>query len=149
MTFRRPARGPVLARWTGRRLTALVLCSLSLLVSACQKDETVAGYGAADRLWVLQELDGAAFPARATLTFPERGKIAGQAPCNSYRASMESPYPWFRAGPIAATRRACPELDAERRFLESLAAMTQSEVLGGTLILSDETGREMVFKAGG
>ena len=42
------------------------LLALSLLPT-CAGDETVGRYGAAGRTWVLQELDGARFPARATL----------------------------------------------------------------------------------
>jgi len=116
-------------------------------LGSCNADETVAGYGGADRLWELTELDGQPFDQRATLTFPETGKISGQAPCNRYFAAMEAPYPWFHAGPVAATRMACPELDAETAFLSALADMTQSEVSGDVLILRNDTGREMVFTA--
>ncbi|MBL4767229.1 MAG: META domain-containing protein [Rhodobacteraceae bacterium] len=113
----------------------------------CGKDETVAGYGAADQVWKLTELDGAAFAAQATVTFPESGVIAGQAPCNSYSGKMDAPYPWFDAEQMAVTRRACPDLAAETTFLAALDDMTLSEVSGDTMILSNDSGREMVFKA--
>lgn len=119
----------------------------ALALAACKKDETLSGYGAADAVWELVELDGKTFTARATLTFPEEGKLAGQAPCNRYFAEQSAPYPWFKAGPIGATRMACADLDEEQRFLGALAAMTLSEVSGDTLILSNDTGREMVFRA--
>lgn len=126
-----------------RLLLLLALLGLDM----CQTDETVAGYGAADRVWQLAELDGARFPARATLSFPEPGKIAGEAPCNRYSGVMVTPYPWFDAGQIVSTRMACPELAQEAAFLAALAAMTLSEVSGDVLILRDEDGREMVFTA--
>ncbi len=116
-----------------------------LLVSACQGDETVAGYGAGDSVWYLTEIDGAAFAARATLTFPEAGRIAGAAPCNTYSGRMEAPYPWFAATEIAVTRRACPDLAAEAAFFAALSEMTLAEVAGDTLILSTPGGREMIF----
>lgn len=113
----------------------------------CQGDETVRAYGGEGRTWLLAEINGNAFPARATLTFPKTGEIAGEGPCNSYSAEMAVPYPWFETGPIAATRRACPDLAAETDFLEGLARASLSEVAGDTLILSDPDGFSMVFKA--
>lgn len=124
-----------------------VLLGALLAASACVGDETLRAYGAADRTWVLDSIDGQPFPARATVTFPEAGRIAGAAPCNRYSGAMTAPYPWFETGPLAATRMACPDLDAETAFFAALGAMTQSEVLGDTLILSTEDGREMLFKA--
>jgi len=124
---------------------ALVFSVIGL--GQCSADETVAGYGGAEQVWTLTELDGTQFSKTATLSFPERGKIAGQAPCNRYFATMDAPYPWFEAGPIGATRMACPDLDAETLFLSALSEMTQSEVSGDTLVLRNDAGREMVFKA--
>ncbi len=113
----------------------------------CGKDETVAGYGGADQVWELTELDGTTFTATATVTFPEPGKIAGKAPCNTYVGKMDAPYPWFETGPLAATQMACPDLESETAFLTALGEMSLSEVSGDTMILSNEDGREMVFKA--
>ncbi len=129
-----------------RRLIAM---AGALMTVGCTGDETVASYGGGDRVWHLAELDGAPFDATASLTFPESGKIAGQAPCNSYFANMTAPYPWFETGQIAVTTLACPDLETERRFLSVLSEMTQSEVHGDVLILRDNAGREMVFKAAG
>jgi len=126
------------------RIIAFFLCIL--VIGGCRKDETVGAYGAADRVWALQELDGAPFPQRATITFPEPGRIAGKAPCNSFSGGMTAPYPWFEAGPLAVTRMACPDMAAEIRFFASIDDMTLSEVSGDTLILSNDSGREMVFK---
>jgi heat shock protein HslJ len=127
----------------------LVCAGLVVLVSitACRKDETVRAYGGADRIWTLKELDGASFPANATLTFPKEGEIAGEGPCNHYFGAMESPYPWFDAGPIGSTRMACPDLAVETIFLNALEAAALSEVAGDILILSNTDGLEMVFRA--
>lgn len=131
-----------------RAATAALLCALPLL-AACRGDETVAAYGGAGTVWVLQELDGSGFGSRATLTFPEAGQIKGNAPCNSYSGAMTVPYPWFETGPLAVTERACPEMAAETAFLAALQSMALSEVSGPLLVLSNEAGREMVFTAGG
>ena len=122
----------------------LILLLPFLLATGCQSDETVAAYGGGG-LWLLTEIDGKVFPARATLGFPEPGRIAGTAPCNTYSGRMAAPYPWFEAGDIAVTRRACPDLAAETAFFDALADMTLAEVAGDTLILSTADGREMVF----
>ena len=129
------------------RMKSFAAVLFGLAVTACQGDETVGGYGAADIVWTLRELDGALFEQTANLTFPEAGRIAGKAPCNSYSGTMTAPYPWFEAGPLASTRMACPDLEAENRFFAALGEMTVSEVSGKTLILSNEDGREMVFTA--
>ncbi|KEJ91010.1 META domain-containing protein [Sulfitobacter donghicola] len=121
----------------------LILASLS----ACRADESVRAYGGADQVWTLKELNGASFPATATLTFPKAGEIAGQGPCNRYFGALSAPYPWFKAGPIGSTRMACPNLPAETAFLKALEAATISEVAGDTLVLSNTDGLEMVFKA--
>lgn len=117
----------------------------AVLLAACDSDETLAAYGAADTTWSLQSLNGAPYPAKAMLTFPEPGRVAGQGPCNSFSGTQSAPYPWFDTGPLATTRRACPDLAAEADFLSALDAMTLAEVQGDTLILSNDTGGELVF----
>lgn len=126
-----------------RLLSILIPC---LALTGCFQDETVSAYGAAGMTWTLKELDGVAFVQTATLTFPEPGKITGTAPCNSFSGRMTAPYPWFETGPLATTRMACPEMSAETQFFAALSDMTLSEVSGDTMILSNDAGREMVFK---
>ncbi|NDW54669.1 META domain-containing protein [Aliiroseovarius sp. PrR006] len=122
----------------------LLIPTAAVLLSAC-KDETISGYADSGAIWSLVELDGVAFPAEATLSFPEKGRIAGQAPCNSYSGSQSAPYPWFETGPILSTKRACADMNAEATFFTALSVMRIAEVSGSTLILSNEDGREMVF----
>lgn len=122
---------------------------LLLALAGCLRDETVAGYGGADHVWHLIELDGAPFTARATLGFPAKGRIAGQAPCNSYETDMTAPYPWFETGSITATEIACPDLMAEERYLAALADMSLAEISGPLLLLSNDQGQELLFKASG
>jgi heat shock protein HslJ len=81
------------------------------------------------------------------LRFTEDGKIAGNAPCNSYSGTLSAPYPWFEVTELTATRAACAGLEAEGYYFAALIAMTQSEVAGDVLILRNEDGHEMVFKA--
>jgi len=123
------------------------LLFLFIILSACRKDETLSAYGAADQIWHLVSINGTPFDAKATITFPEAGKIAGQAPCNSYRADQISPYPWFSVTAIIATKMACGALVQEKQFFTMLENMALSEISGTALILSTEAGHEMLFSA--
>ncbi|MEP2781808.1 MAG: META domain-containing protein [Pseudoruegeria sp.] len=124
--------------------------AISLMIlglSACQSDETLTAYGAADTVWQLAEVNDQPFPARATITFPEEGKISGQGPCNTYSGTQSVPYPWFKAEGIAATRMACEDLEAEGSFFAMLMSATLVEIGGDVMILSNETGLKMIFEA--
>ncbi|PTX57292.1 heat shock protein HslJ [Litoreibacter ponti] len=124
-----------------------LICLITLSLLGYCKDETVSGYAGTETIWLLQSIDEASFPARATLTFPEEGRIAGDGPCNRFFATQTVPYPWFEIGPIGSTKRACPALAAEQAYFKALANMTLAEVAGTTLILSNPDGGQMVFTA--
>jgi len=124
----------------------MILMLPILALFQCDKDESVAAYGAADQTWVLQEIDGQPYAPNVLLQFPEAGKIAGNAPCNSYTGTLSAPYPWFEVTDLSATRAACEDLEAEGIYFAALMAMTQSEVSGDVLILRNDAGHEMVFK---
>ncbi|MEO1703933.1 MAG: META domain-containing protein [Pseudomonadota bacterium] len=119
-----------------------------LALAACGPDETISGFAGTERTWALVSLDGVPWSERATLTFPEAGQVAGAAPCNRFTASQSAPYPWIEIGPIAATRLACPALEAEGIYLTMLGEMAVAEVVGDVLRLTREDGSgEMVFEA--
>ena len=124
----------------------ILTCSLIALLAAC-KDETLSGYAPEETTWVLESLNGSAFDANATLTFPQKGKIAGKGPCNGFRGTQSVPYPWFSVEGIASTKMTCPQIAQETQFFEALQKMTLSEVSGDTLILSNEEGSQMLFRA--
>lgn len=117
------------------------------LLSACGPDESISGYADTSLAYQLTELDGVPFTARATVSFPEQGRIAGQAPCNSYFGEQTEFYPWFGLNGIGATRMVCPDMSEETRFFAALEAMTLAEVVDRTLILSNTDGNQMVFVA--
>lgn len=124
------------------------LCAVLLLpLTAACADETLSGYADPGAEYVLQTIDGAPFAARATITFPHALGLAGQAPCNRYSGALQAPYPWFETGPLAATKMACPDLAAEGVFFNALNQMTLAEVAGKVLILTNDAGHEMVFRA--
>lgn len=124
----------------------LLFAFLTQLPFGCQ-DESISGYTDSATIWTLVELDGTPFPARATITFPSEGKITGKAPCNSYTASQTVPLPWFKIEGLVATEMACPDLNAEQKYFDALTKATLAEAFGDTLILSNDTGFELVFKS--
>lgn len=118
-----------------------------LLVLGYCSDETVSGYADPEATYHLSEIDGVAFTSAATIAFPEEGRVQGMTPCNTWSAEQGAPYPWFELGTVAATKRACPDLEEETAFLTALSEMAFAEVQGPVLILSNDDGREMVFQA--
>ncbi len=125
------------------RLLSILLISLAL--TACKADESISGYTDAATVWTLAKLDGKPFHARATISFPSKGRAMGNAPCNRYSATQTAPLPWIEIRQIAATKMACADLAQETLFFDALTAMTLAEAAGNTLILSNDAGREMVF----
>ncbi len=124
-----------------------LLC-LALTMTACQADETITGYTNTntDTVWMLTYLNGTRPESDITITFPEKGKIAGKAPCNRYFGSQTKPLPWFETGPIASTKMACPHLAEETKYFTTLQSARLAEVSETTLILSDDTGPILTFK---
>jgi len=110
-------------------------------------DETISGFADTAATYHLTSIDGTAFDAAATIVFQGQGNASGTAPCNTWSAEQRVPYPWFELGPIAATKRACADLEAEATFFQALGEMSLAEISGTILILSNDAGREMLFEA--
>lgn len=118
---------------------SILLCSLFL--TACtqpKQDETISGYVSPHAVWILQTLNGTAVGPEVTLSFPEKGRIFGNAPCNSYSGQQTAPLPWFNVAGVLSTKKACPDLALEGKYFRALEAATMAEVLGDTLLLSGE-----------
>ena len=114
---------------------------------ACGPDETISGYADPEAVYVLTTVGDKVFAARATIAFAAEGEVTGTGPCNTFRAAQAVPYPWFELGPIASTRRACDDLALESAYFTALGQMRFAEVVGETLILTDEADQIMVFQA--
>ena len=125
----------------------ILIALLMFTLTGCKYDETISGYVDQRAEWVLVKLDGKPFAARATIVFSSKGKITGQAPCNSYSTTQSAPRPWFETGPITATKMMCPDMAEEQKFFQALGEMTLVDTLGNVLVLSNEKGREMEFRA--
>ena len=124
-----------------------ILLGCAFMVGACQPDETLSGFVDPTTRWVLKEVHGVPYAHEAYIVFPEEGRISGQAPCNSFSASLTTPYPWVSLGPMMVTRMMCPDMDAERAFFEALGSVTLAEAQGDVLILSKGTDPVLIFHA--
>ncbi len=110
-------------------------------VGACaeMRDQSVE-----DR-WILQSLGGTAadFVAEIDLTTP--GAVSGKGPCNSFAGKVEGEVPDMAFGPLRMTRRACPQMAEENAFVQALQAVSTAELRDGELVLTGETGDDLVF----
>lgn len=102
--------------------------------------------GAVDGLWVLQSIGGDAFEARAELDLSIPGRVSGAGPCNGFSGRLEGDWPEMAVGPLRSTRRACPALGLEYVFFTALRDMRRGAVRDGLLLLTDDAGREMLFR---
>ena len=68
--------------------------------------------------------------------------ISGSAGCNSYNASYEASGSDISFGPIAATKKICPEDEqsTEDRYLQLLAEIGSYEVSGRSMSMNDTGG---------
>ena len=68
--------------------------------------------------------------------------ISGSAGCNSYNASYEASGSDISFGPIAATKKICPEDEqsTEDRYLQLLAEVGSFEVSGRSMSMNDTGG---------
>lgn len=118
-----------------------------VLLAGCRPDESLVAYGADGVSWDLQSLNGTTFSATASIQFLDDGAVSGQGPCNGFSAQQNAPYPWIDIGPILSTKRACADLDAETAYFKALSEMQFAELSGPLMVLSNEAGAEMVFRA--
>lgn len=94
----------------------------------------------------LVEWDGTAMDAAITLTEFGQSAIAGNAPCNRFFGQItQLAGDQIAIGPLAATKRACPDLALEQKFLTALQSMTRISRAEGTIVLGSDEGASMVF----
>src|SRR5262249_44310152 len=67
----------------------------------------------------------------------------GEAFCNRFQSRFELDEAGLRFGPLAVTRMACPGLDVEKRFFTAIQATSRWSMVGGSLTLSDASGKKV------
>ena len=91
----------------------------------------VASFSLSNTEWLLEEMsgNGVVDHARATLVFPEPGKVAGNGSCNRFFGTTEIHGDTIKLGAMGSTRMACPEaiMNQEAKYLEELQAAERFE----------------------
>ncbi|MGR3635834.1 MAG: META domain-containing protein [Shimia sp.] len=118
-----------------------------LALAGCGRDETLTQYGGDAFPWRLLVLDGKPVSFPNEIAFGPRGSVTGFGPCSTYSARQTAPYPWFALEDVQVVEvtQDCAYLAQEAAYFAALSEMSLSEVSGSELVLSDDTGREMVF----
>jgi heat shock protein HslJ len=84
--------------------------------------------------WVLRAFGPEAEKVSAVIRF-DGDRVRGAGPCNTFFGGFEQDGEAVAIGPVAATRRACPELEAEQRFFATLTDATRFALVDGRLTL--------------
>ena len=89
--------------------------------------------------WRLESLGGKDVPAasQASLSFPESGRVAGNASCNRFFGTYTQTGRKISFSQMGSTRMACvgPAAEQETRYLAALQTATGFELEGGKLVI--------------
>ena len=123
-----------------RYASSLLFVVIGLLVTSCASSKKpaanppTAASGTQISLpgteWVLADLAGTpALPAgKATLAFPEAGRVAGNGSCNRFTGAAAIAGDHLKMGPLASTRMACADdtvNQQEATYFKALDAATR------------------------
>jgi heat shock protein HslJ len=137
-----------------RRAALVALLPLAFAFAACGGDEGSSGSdgGSQDpaslegQSWILTQMLTAGGQTEIVQTGVsaefDGSTITGIAGCNSYNASYEASGSDISFGPIAATKKICPEDEqsTEDRYLQLLAEVGSYEVSGRSMSMNDAGG---------
>jgi heat shock protein HslJ len=137
-----------------RRFALLPLVLLALAFAACGGDDGGSGSdgGTQDpaalegESWILTQMLTAGGQTEIVQTGVsaqfDGSTISGNAGCNAYHASYEATGSEISFGPIAATKKICPEDEqsTEDRYLQLLAEIGSFEVSGRSMSMNDTDG---------
>jgi heat shock protein HslJ len=137
-----------------RRSALLPLVVLAFAFAACGGDDGGSGSdgGTQDpaalegESWILTQMLTAGGQTEIVQTGVsaqfDGSTISGSAGCNSYNASYEATGSEISFGPIAATKKICPEDEqsTEDRYLQLLAEIGSFEVSGRSMSMNDQDG---------
>ncbi len=106
--------------------------------------------------WVLRSLHGEPvklggdpWDKELFLQFPqdEEGRLQGYAGCNTFRGTYSREGEAISFGPLMSTRRACPNLELEGKYLQALESVNAFHIEGDVLTLSSGGEAVAVFQA--
>ncbi len=128
-------------------MSRLAVALVALFAGCTPFSETVGAAAPVGTVWQLESVNDAPVTAPMTLIFLADGGVRGELPCNRYNARQTAPLPWFELTELNVTKRACPELAEETRYVELLTTMDLAEVAGDTMILSNPAEERLLFRS--
>lgn len=128
-----------------RAFTFALLASSALLLSACATQGTDLGGALAGKTFTWAQTPAAAEKV-PTLTFGEDGRISGVAGCNRVMGSYTLEGDKITFSKMATTMMMCSpdSMKVEEAYLNHLEAAKRATLVEGDLVLSDETGNEVM-----
>ena len=99
--------------------------------------------------WWVEDIDGQGVIDRShtTIGFLEENRLAGDGACNRYTGAWQQNGNRLEFGPLASTRRACPEaiMGQDSRFHAAMARVVAFRVAAtGLLYLLDDEGKPLI-----
>ena len=124
-----------------------VIGALLTLASCTPLPNTVGEAAPSGTVFSLVEVNDAPATYGATLRLLGSGRVLGAGPCNRFNARQSAPLPWVEISDIEASTRSCPQIRQEEAFFLALEAMDFSELAGDSLLLSNDAGQSLFFRA--
>ena len=127
-----------------RRLSLLLAASVFLLGCDAEKKPVKAAVpvpatNLVGTQWSLEDLAGQAVTAdaRATLTFPENGRVSGNASCNRFTGPGQVNGSSLKIGNLALTRMLCEPTanEQEQRYIKALGDAERFEIKDDKLLI--------------
>lgn len=146
--FRTDTVHPVLSRGGGDRVDLMLVRASGRPAPRTGVAPPAASSGLIGPTWVAEDIDqrGAMDMLQSSITFTPEGDAQGSGGCNSFRGTYKLDGVGLTLGPLAGTRRACPEaiMDQEARFHDALGRVRSFRIEQGLLYLLDEQGRAVL-----
>lgn len=137
-------------------LTSICMLGLlmsSLMLTSCGSSDNsgkTPKVSVKNTSWILYQLNGNTLKSENDVTLNFSGsdnKVSGSAPCNNYTGTFNSSSGNLTFGPLASTKRMCPEMESETVFLNALQNTSSFKISGSELNLFDSGGKLlMIFK---
>ncbi len=121
---------------------------VALALTACSPlPDTVGEAAPSSTVWTLVEVNGGEATFGATLRLLNSGRVLGTGPCNKFEAVQAAPLPWVEFTDFSSSQRGCAQAREEEAFFLALRSMDFAEVAGSSLLLSNDTGQSLFFRA--
>ncbi|KMW59069.1 hypothetical protein AIOL_004050 [Candidatus Rhodobacter oscarellae] len=128
-----------------------MLCDVILpliWLTFCQTDETLAAYAGRDRVFRLAEMQDRPVDEAVTLRFPARKTLELRTTCGQMAGRITAPLPWFALSLERGKDQDCDARALHDNLYNLINGMHLAEIAGDTILLQDDHGATLLFRAG-